>query len=375
MQPDYNFSRRQTAKQLITWHEQHQRVLPWRDRPAGARDPYAVWVSEIMAQQTRLETVVGYFERWMERYPTVIELAKADQQAVLKLWEGFGYYARARNLHRAAQVVVAEHGGVLPDERRALLALPGIGDYTVGAILSLAFNQPEPILDGNVKRVLARLADIDTPINETKTLKQLWSLSTEIVQAADVDKAGTCNEALMELGATLCTPTNPRCLICPLAQQCAALRNGTQTVRPVRTPRKRTPHFDVAAGIIWQGVPYESKLLIAQRAENGLLGGLWEFPGGKLEPDDVDLRACLRREIDEELAVDIEVGEQLTTVAHAFTHFRITLHAFHARHVGRTPQAVDCADWRWVEMDALDAFPFAKADLRIIEALRGLSFA
>ena len=155
-----------------------------------------------------------------------------------------------------------------------------------------------------------------------------------------------------------------------MVEHCEAAANGTQAIRPVKAPRKKTPHYDVAAGVIWQGEPFASPLLIAQRAENGLLGGLWEFPGGKLEPDDADLRACLRREIDEELAVDIEVGEPVTTVAHAFTHFRITLHAFHARHVGRTPQAVDCADWRWVELDGLDAYPFAKTDLRVIQALR-----
>ena len=165
------------ASRLVNWHGQHQRVLPWRDAPAGQRDAYRVWVTEIMAQQTRLETVVSYFERWMARFPTLADLAAADQQDVLKLWEGMGYYARARNLHRAAQQVVTQHAGRLPDDRRALLALPGVGEYTVGAILSLAFNQPAPILDGNVKRVLARLFDIDQPISQPTTLDHLWRLS------------------------------------------------------------------------------------------------------------------------------------------------------------------------------------------------------
>jgi len=358
------------AKLLVGWHDQHQRLLPWRTLAAGQRNPYDVWICEIMAQQTRLETVVDYFVRWMTRYPTVEALAAADQQEVLKQWEGLGYYARARNLHKAAGIIVEEHDGILPSDRKSLLALPGIGEYTVGAILSLAFNQPEPILDGNVKRVFSRLADVETPIGDTSTLKRLWTLARKLVESAEEGTAGSCNEAMMELGATLCTPTSPRCLICPLSSHCLALQNGTHLQRPVKLPRKKTPHYDVAAGVIWQTQPYQSPLLIAQRLQEGMLGGLWEFPGGKLESADVDLQACLRREIDEELAMDIEVGEHVTSVDHAFTHFRITLHAFHARHIGRTPQAIDCADWQWVDLDGLDGFPFGVADRRIIQALR-----
>jgi A/G-specific adenine glycosylase len=284
-----------------------------------------------------------------------------------------GYYARARNLHRAAQQVVEEHGGQLPADRAMLLRLPGIGEYTVGALLSLAFNQPAPILDGNVKRVLTRLADIDQPIDATATLKTLWQLARAVVEAASPEAAGECNEALMELGATVCTPENPRCLICPVADLCLAAARGTQTQRPVTSPRKVTPHYDVAAGVIWQGEPYASKLLIAQRPQQGLLGGLWEFPGGKLESTDADLRACLRREIVEELGIEIAVDEQLTVVRHAYTHFRITLHAFHARHIAGEPRALGCADWRWVALAELSAFPFPVTDQKIIRALTEIS--
>jgi A/G-specific adenine glycosylase len=337
---------------------------------AGARNPYAVWISEIMLQQTRVDAVIDYYTRWMIRFPTIEALAAADQQAVLKAWEGLGYYARARNLHKAAQQIVADHGGQVPDQRQALLDLPGIGAYTVGAILSLAFNQPEPILDGNVKRVLSRLADIDRPINETATLKTLWQLARELVEAANPGQGGACNEAIMELGALICTPTTPRCLLCPVNAFCAAAAHGTQHERPIMPVKKQTPHYDVAAGIIWQGEPYRSKLLIAQRPPDGMLGGLWEFPGGKLEAADADLAACLRREIEEELALAIVVGEQLTTVKHAYTHFRITLHAFHARHVGGEPQSIGVADWRWIDLAELDGFPFPVTDQKIIAALR-----
>lgn len=363
-----NFS--QIASLLAHWHEAHQRELPWRMSRAGERNPYRVWISEIMLQQTRVETVIDYFNRWMEKFPTVAALAEADQQDVLKAWEGLGYYARARNLHKAAKQIVAEHAGELPGNRSDLLKLSGIGEYTVGAILSLALGKPEPILDGNVKRVFSRLADIDTPIEERATLKQLWQLAQKLVEAAQPDDAGVVNEALMELGALLCTPQSPRCLLCPLIDHCTAAAHGTQSQRPVTMPKKQTPHFDVAAGVIWQGEPFHSRFLIAQRPPEGLLGGLWEFPGGKLEPTDADLPACLRREIDEELAIQIEVGEQFTTVKHAYTHFRITLHTFHARHLNGEPQKIGVADWRWVTLEELDAFPFPVTDQKIIRALK-----
>ena len=323
-----------------------------------------------MAQQTRIETVVDYFARWMQRFPTIAALAAADQQAVLKQWEGLGYYARARNLHRAAQMVVAEHGGILPADRASLRRLPGIGDYTVGAILSLAYNQAEPILDGNVKRVLSRLADIDQPIDQPATLKLLWQLARTVVDAAPPQGAGNVNEALMELGALVCVPSSPRCLLCPVQEHCQALAHGTQGDRPVTSPKRQTPHYDVAAGVIWQGEIGASPLLIAQRPQDGMLGGLWEFPGGKLEADDADLPACLRREIQEELGIEIEVDAQITTVRHAYTHFRITLHAFHARHVGGEPQALGCDAWQWIMLDELDAYPFPVTDRKIIAALR-----
>jgi A/G-specific adenine glycosylase len=357
------------ARLLVAWHDANQRLLPWRTAPAGERDAYAVWISEVMLQQTRVEAVIDYYNRWMARFPTVEALAAADLHDVLKAWEGLGYYARARNLHRAAQSVVAEYGGMFPPERQALLALPGIGEYTVGALLSIAFNKPEPLLDGNVKRVLARLLDLDRPITHPSVLKLLWGEARHLVEAAPPGAAGACNEAVMELGALICTPQSPRCLLCPLQDLCAAAAHGTQADRPVMPPRKRTPHYDVAAGVIWQGQPYASSLLLAQRPHKGLLGGLWEFPGGKLEESDAGLQACLKREIAEELAIEIDVREAVTVVPHAYTHFRITLHAFHAVHTAGEPQALGCADWRWVPLEEVQAFPLAVTDRKVLAAV------
>jgi A/G-specific adenine glycosylase len=328
------------ARLLVDWHNTHQRDLPWRTAPAGERNPYAVWISEVMLQQTRVEVVIGYYNRWMERFPTVQALAAAELQEVLKAWEGLGYYARARNLHRAAQVIVAEHGGIFPSDRAALLALPGIGEYTVGALLSIAYNQPEPLLDGNVKRVLSRILDLDQPIDQPAVLRLLWRNARQFVAAAAPGEAGACNEAVMELGALICTPQSPRCLLCPLQELCAAAAHGTQADRPVMPARKRTPHYDVAAGVIWQGEPYRSQLLLAQRPHKGLLGGLWEFPGGKLEESDPDLPACLRREIAEELGVEIDVGERVAVVQHAYMQSIVAANrTLWAWRIG--------AGWRW----------------------------
>lgn len=363
------------ARLLVAWHQEYRRDLPWRkdaggqNAPAGQRDPYAVWVSEIMLQQTRAEVVAAYYERWMQRFPTVSSLASADLQEVLKRWEGLGYYARARNLHSAAQTIMQRHGGAFPKARDELLALPGIGDYTVGAILSIAYNIPEPLLDGNVKRVLARLTDLDQPIDQPAVLRLLWQQARRVVEAAKPGAAGACNEAIMELGALVCTPQSPRCLLCPLQDLCGAAARGTQADRPVMPARKRTPHYDVAAGVIWQGEPFQSALLLAQRPHKGLLGGLWEFPGGKMEAGDANLAACLQREIAEELAIEIAVGEVVTVVLHAYTHFRITLHAMHARHTGGEPQAIGCAQWGWVPLQNVETYPLAVTDRKILAVL------
>ena len=360
----------QIADRLTAWHGQRRRDLPWRGGPAGARDAYAVWVSEVMAQQTRLAVVVDYFERWMARFPTVESLAAADQQEALKLWEGLGYYSRARNLHKAARIVADEFCGELPRSRRALLRLPGIGEYTAGAILSLAFGLPEPILDGNVKRVFSRLWDIDEVIDARSTEKRLWRYARAVVEAGA--QPGAVNEGLMELGALVCRPRNPLCLDCPLQSGCLAYARGVQRQRPVRAPRKAPPHFDVAAAVIWEGAPGASGFLIAQRPGEGLLGGLWAFPSGRRGPEDRDLPACLRRVIRQELGAAITVGEPLTTVEHAFTHFHMTLHVFHARIRAGRPQAIGVADWRWTTLEEIERFPFPVPDRKVIGVLRAL---
>ena len=351
---------------LLKWAADHLRPLPWRTTP---RDPYRVWISEVMLQQTRVETVVPYFERWMQRFPDVQALAHAPLDDVLKAWEGLGYYARARHLHAAAQQIVAAHGGQVPADAEALRRLPGVGRYTAGAILSIAFGRDEPALDGNIRRVLSRAFAVAEP-SRARLDAALWRLARALLPSG---RAGAFNEALMELGATVCTPRSPLCAQCPWAFACAAFAAGQQALFPHRPARKQTPHYDVTAAVIWRepGV-----FLIAQRNAEGLLGGLWEFPGGKVEPGE-SLEDCLRREILEELGVRIRVGERLTVVRHAYSHFRITLHAFHAWMEGGEPEprAIGCAAWRWIRLDEAASLAFSAADLRILDALRAESQA
>lgn len=346
---------------LIEWFAANARDLPWRH----SSDPYAIWISEIMLQQTQANTVIPYYHHFLEHFPSVEVLARAPLADVLKVWEGLGYYRRAHNLHRAAQIIVAEHGGQLPADTKSLLALPGIGRYTAGAILSLAFDQPVPLLDGNIRRIISRLDDIVESIDDAATEKQLWQRAATLV---DTQQPGIMNEALMELGALICQPRTPHCQHCPVRKFCRAYEHGTQYERPQRKQQRRIPHYDVVAGIVWSAIKPHT-FLIAQRPLEGMLGGLWEFPGGKLEPGET-LQRALARELQEELGIEIAVGEHVISLDHAYTHFRISLHAFHARHIAGRPQCLQVADWRWVQLHDLHQYAFARTDQQIIAALR-----
>lgn len=350
---------RKIAPALLAWWDEGHADLPWR----RTRDPYAIWISEVMLQQTQIATVIPYYERWMTRFPTVHDLAGASLDEVLKLWQGLGYYSRARNLHQAAQTVVDEFDGKLPATVDELRRLKGVGPYTAGAIASIAFDRPVPILDGNVIRVLTRLLDLPDDVTSSATRNQLWKEAAALVSE---ERPGAFNQSLMELGQQICIPAAPRCHQCPLNEMCLARRRGTQLERPVRPPRKRTPHYDVAAGVIYRD---DGRLLIARRPLDGLLGGLWEFPGGKREPGE-SLPETLRREIREELGVEIAVGAPLTVIRHAYTHFKITLHAFEARYLRGEVVHHEVADHRWVLPAQLDDFPFPVTDRKIIAALR-----
>ena len=342
------------ADLLLGWYKQNARDLPWRGHP----DPYAIWVSEIMLQQTRVDTVIPYFERWMEQFPTIQALAEASQQAILTAWEGLGYYRRAHNLQTAARTLVLQNDASLPKDVKKLQALPGIGRYTAGAIASIAFGLDEAALDGNIRRVLARVFDVSEPARSPAGENHLWSLAQENLPRG---QAGAYNQALMDLGAMLCTPRDPNCPDCPLHTICAAYEYGLQAERPVLPARPQTPHYTVTAAVIERGGRY----LLAQRPSDGLLGGLWEFPGGKSLPDE-DLETCLRREICEELGVGIQVGEPLGQYRHAYTHFKVTLFAFRCSLSAEAqPQPLQASNLQWVTVADLPDYPMGKIDRQI----------
>ena len=340
------------------WYAKNARRLPWR----GRVDPYLIWVSEIMLQQTRVETVVPYYAMWIERFPTITALASASLQDVLAAWEGLGYYSRARSLLRAAQIVCADHDGILPQSPAALRKLPGIGRYTAGAISSIVFGLDEPALDGNIRRVLARVFDVQVSARSPAGERILWALAMDNLPPGH---AGTYNQALMDIGATLCHSKSPQCDRCPLIEICQAYRLGVQEQRPVMPTRAELPHVSVAAAVIWQ----DERVLIAQRPENWLLGGLWEFPGGKKLTDE-ELAECLRREICEELGLEIQVGSLIGVFRHAYTHYKVTLHAYHCTiDGGGAPSALQVQAYRWAELSDLPGYPMGKIDRQIASQL------
>ena len=339
------------SRLLLKWYRQHGRTLPWRDHP----DPYAVWVSEIMLQQTRVETVIPYFEKWMKLFPDVKALAQASERDVLNAWEGLGYYSRARNLHKAAQIVASKFSGQLPRDLTDLRALPGIGRYTVGAIASMAFGMDEPTLDGNLRRVFARLFDVsefaDSPAGE----KMLWDLAAQNLPKG---QAGDYNQALMDLGATICVPKSPRCLLCPLMEICESRKKGTQEQRPVLKPKKSAPHYVHAAAVIME----RGRVLLSQRPSEGLLGGMWEFPNARVNADPAKE---LNQALNAACRLKLKKGDPLGIVQHAYTHFKVTVHAFRCDVVSIPKEK----NLKWVKITELGDYPMGKVDRQIADLL------
>lgn len=344
-------------KLLLRWYKRHQRKLPWRKDP----DPYNVWISEIMLQQTQIPTALPYYDRWMKRFPTIHDLECAPLDSVLKCWEGLGYYARARNLHQAAQKIVKDFGGKIPSDYQECLKLPGVGRYTAGAILSIAYNKETPVLDGNVTRLLTRLFLIRQKVQERTTQEKLWKISESLIPQGE---ARSFNQALMELGSLVCTPQKPKCLLCPLRTVCKAFEKGIQEALPLQAEKKPLKQIQVAVAIIWRN----GKLLIQKRPLEGLWGGLWEFAGGKKERGET-IQSCLQRELKEELGIKVEVGKKRGRFKHQYTSFKVDLHVFDCQIESGRPKALWAIEYRWVKLDQLSSFAFPAANRKIIDNL------
>jgi A/G-specific adenine glycosylase len=344
-------------RRLLAWYRRVRRDLPWR----RTRDPYAIWISEAMLQQTRVETVIPYYERFLARFPDVRALAEAEADDVLGAWAGLGYYSRARNLRRAARVVCDSHDGRLPDSAHALRALPGVGRYTAGAVASIAFDRPEPVVDGNVARVLARALGLREDVRSASVRRRLWSAAERLVRGPH---PGELNQALMELGATLCTPRAPGCAECPLAGGCAARAAGDPEALPVKPARREPPRVEAVAALLLR----RGRALAVRRPPQGLLGGLWELPGGDLAARERPAEG-LGRALRDRVGLVARPRERVGTVEHAFSHRRLRLHVFRCD----TPRGrvrLDGLDaHRWVAPSRLASLPHAAVTRKALALL------
>ncbi len=355
-----NVGKKVIQKALLDWYQCNHRELPWR----RTNNPYHIWVSEVMAQQTRVETVIPYYRRFIQRFPDINTLAAADRQDVLKMWEGLGYYRRVHHLHQAARFITDRYKGEFPKDFADIVALPGVGEYIAAAIASIAFSQPFAVLDGNVKRVLSRLYCVDKATNDPTSQRHYQTLAGNML---DGRNPGNHNQALMELGAIICRPTNPVCGKCPVGNCCCAHQSGRVEDYPRRISKKEVPTYHIAVGVIHKN----GKLLITQREETGLLGGLWEFPGGKMKDGESAESAC-RREILEETGLTVKIERFLTQVRHAYSHFKIEVDVFICDYIRGEVQLKGSVDFRWVGIEELDRFPFPKANHKFIPLLKQL---
>ena len=342
---------------LLDWFNQHQRRLPWRDDSR----PYYVWLSEVMLQQTQVDTAIPYFERFVRALPDIPTLAAADQQTVLKLWEGLGYYSRARNLHKTAQLLVAHHGGKLPEDPEALRRLPGFGPYTTAAVGSIAFGHPLPVVDGNVLRVFCRFWGIETDVRQPRLRTELQTRLAPFITTPP----SAFNQAMMEVGALVCRPQAPRCAACPLQADCVAFQTRRTAELPVKSARKPVPHYQIVTGIVWK----DGKLLLTRRRQDQMLGGLWVFPGGRSRPGEA-AAATLRREIREATGLRARVGFPYCQVKHGYTHFKITLTAYHCEWRRGEAKALTSDEVCWVALQDVDAYPLPKANHKVLQAVR-----
>lgn len=361
---------RAMQKALQDWFCQHQRPLPWRQDYS----PYAVWISEIMLQQTQMERGVSYFERWMRRFPHVAAVAEASEEDILRQWEGLGYYSRARNLHKAARIIVERHGGIFPADPAAIRALPGVGPYTAGAIASIAFGEDIACIDANVERVLSRVFDIDSPLKQEPAASRVRELAQELLPTG---QARSHNQAMMELGALVCRK-QAHCPACPWQQFCESCHLGITRERPVPGKRAAVTHLSVVTGMLRYGDRY----FMQKRLDTGVWGKLWEFPGGRIEPGEQPEQAIVR-EFSEETGFAVNIVDNLGLIRHGYTTYRISLHCF-ALELANTHNAPDTANapppppiltaasaYRWVKPTEMAHMAMPAAHRKLADAVFG----
>lgn len=351
--PDKEISRR-----LLDWYRENKRLLPWR----RTKDPYRILVSEVMLQQTRVDTVIPYYERFLKRFPDVKTLARARPDDVLKAWENLGYYSRSRHLHEAARIVVERFGGKIPATMEDLRKLPGVGAYTAGAVLSIAFGKPVAAIDGNVMRVIARLFGIGELVDDGNTAKTIKEIAERLVPAVE---PGHYNQALMDLGAGICTPRAPVCPACPLSGVCTSRKSGTQESIPVKKRAVAVPHREAAVSVLHNDI---GKILLVKRPNRGLLGGLWRFPGTELTKGR-SAASALRNSLREDLGLKVRLGKEIFAVDHGYSHFSVTVHIFPGRIREGLPSLKSDGLFRWVGSKDLPRLPLSRLEMKIMDNL------
>ena len=347
-------------RQILAWFHKNARALPWRE----TYDPYHVWISEIMLQQTQMDRAVDYFNTWISRFPDIASITRASEEEVLKLWEGLGYYARARNIIKTANIIQADYNGKVPAGHNLLLKLPGIGKYTAGAIMSIAFNKKYPLVDANIERVFARLFNLAEPVKDKKIHDFIWQKASEFLPPG---KAREFNQALMELGALVCLARNPRCKICPIRTDCQAYRLDLVAERPVLPEPPKTIFIEMATGIL----EHAGRFLIQKRKSHGVWANLWEFPGGRLEPGETPEMALVREYLEE---TELVVGnlKKITTVQHSYTIYRVTLHCYFCSPTDGSFEPIlhGAQEYRWVQPTELSDYAFPAGHRKLINHLQ-----
>ena len=352
------FKDKEISNELIKWFKKNKREMPWR----SDKTPYRVWISELMLQQTKVDQVIPFYNKWMNHFPTLSSLSKASQDEILKLWEGLGYYSRARNIYKSSRIIDEKYNGIFPSNPSEIESLPGIGPYTKAAICSIAFNLNYAVLDGNVMRVLSRIYLYDKDISLSSSKKDLQKIADRILPEGN---ASNFNESIMELGALICTPKKTDCIRCPIKKSCLAYKESVVLKYPFKAPKKKIPEITVGAAVII----YKNKILISQRRPGQMLEGLWEFPGGKKE-DQESIQECIKREIKEELDIDIIIDKHLVTVNHLYSHFKMKMHTYFVKIKKGMPKSMEGQNFEWISLRDIRNRPFSKADLKVIDALK-----
>ena len=336
-------------QKVISWYIENKRPLLFRD----SKDPYKIWLSEIMLQQTQVRTVLPYYKKWIKKFPTLKTVSLSNIDSLLKLWEGLGYYKRCINFYKASKIVIDIYNGKIPDKKKEFLALPGVGEYTASAVLSIAFSKPFHVLDGNVKRVMSRVLGIKELSNFN-----LKKINKFLEQSICKSRPGDFNQGLMEIGALVCRPINPKCDECPLSENCCALANGHPENFPSKKTRKPRPKYDVVVAIIWR----DNKFYIQKREKDKMLGGLWEFPGGVVNKGE-DPKLFLKHKVFKECGTDLKILKKAGIVDHAYSHFTIKLCGYFC--LEKNLPIKEKANRKWILKKNIKDYPFPKANHKL----------